>query len=270
MNLMAYDECEKSFDFQPNKPWPNNWPSFAWESKLVSGFTNTNQYVLNFSSKDVNFLHLFHTCHSQLSLSELGRIVLGWPNTENSIFLWKDFFSLYGFSQNTDLLIQQLQVFTSTPLSFQDWVNKKEVHLSELRILNSLEDIKPVHLILEWIAEQNLSHSHGVRALELGVELFLIGLQPDKILKSNLPPEKIIQEMEQKRKPLSSSQDQINKNNLKKILWPSHVSAQWQRKGDTTGLEIKLWCRNQIELEEKINKVNLLSVFNQLNHTNSG
>ncbi|MDE0118956.1 MAG: hypothetical protein OXM55_02980 [Bdellovibrionales bacterium] len=269
MNLTTYDECEKYLDFQPEKPWPNNWPPFSWENKLVSGFTHSykNQYVLNFSSTDVNFLHLFHTCHPQLNFSELGRIILGWSNREKNICSWQEFFSLYGFHQNTESLVQQLKIFTSTPVSFQAWVNKKAIHLSELRILNSLEDMKQIHFIFEWIAEQSPSHSQGIKILELGVELFLMSLDPDKILKSYFSPEKVIQEMEKKRNPLSSSQDQVNKNNLKKVIWPSQVSTQWQRRGDTTGLEIKIWCRNQKEWEEKIHRVNQLSVFNRLDRT---
>ncbi|MYE07740.1 MAG: hypothetical protein F4X95_03195, partial [Oligoflexia bacterium] len=113
MNLTSTSECEKSLDFQPEKSWPNNWPPFAWENKLISGFSCKNQHVLNFSSAEVNFLHLFHTCHPQLNFSELGRIILKWGDREKPICSWKEFFSLYGFHQNTESLIQQLKVFIS-------------------------------------------------------------------------------------------------------------------------------------------------------------
>ena len=266
MNLTSYSECEKTLDFQPEKPWPSHWPPFAWENKLISGFTPNksdpnscdNHPILNFSSTDVSFLQLFHTCHPQLNLSELGRLILKWSDREKPICSWKEFLPLYGFHHNIEFLIQQFKVFISTPMSFQSWVNKKAVHLSELRILNSLEDVTQIHFIFEWMAKQSPSHSQGIKVLELGVELFLMNMEPDKVLKSNLPPEKAIQEMEKKRKPIAFSKEEIKKSNLKKITWPPHVIAEWKRKGDLTGLEIKIWSQNTIELEKKINKIKQL------------
>ena len=264
MNLTSYSSCEKILDFQPDKPWPKSWPAFAWENILISNFTQASKFVLNFTSKDVKFLHLFHSCYSRLSFSELGRILLKWEKREKPIFSWEEFFSLYGFSQNTDFLMQQLKIFISTPVSFQDWVNTKGVHLAELRMLSSLKKTNQVHFIFRWITEQNLSHSIGVKALELGVELLLMDFHPEEILKLNISPEETIKAMEQKRKPLTAFQDQMKQRNLKKIIWPSHVTTQWHRKGDDTGLEIKLWCRNQTELEEKINRIHQMAIFNQL------
>ncbi len=261
MNLIAYNDCQKSLDFQPDTIWPKYWPAFAWENKLVSGFNNKNQVVLNFTSEDVNFLYLFHHCHPQLSLSEMGRILLRWNKTKKPVFSWKEFFSLYKLSQNTDFLIQQLKIFMSTPHSFQNWVNKKKLHPAELRVLNSIKNTKPIHFILEWIAGQNLSHALGMKALELSTELFLMGYQTDKILNPNISPEEAILEMEKKRKPFSFSLDQTKKKHLK-TTWPSHVTARWHRKGDQAGLEIKMWCRNQEDLEKKL--IGVKSAFQQL------
>lgn len=262
MNLTSYNICKKSLDFRPDTPWPKHWPAFAWEKIIISGFNRKNQSVLNFSSKDVKFLHLFHSCHPRLNLSELSRIILKWQIITKPIFSWKDFFSLYNL-QNTDFLIQLLKTFTFTPHSFQEWANKRGIHPAELRILNSLEKLDQALPVFKWIAEQNLSHSLGMKALELGVELLLMGVQVDEILQSNISPEEIVQTMEQKRKPLSASSDQIKKRKLKKIIWPSHVNAQWQRKGDKSGLEIKIWCQNQKELEEKTNIIHRMEIFNQ-------
>ena len=263
MNLTSYSICKKSLDFQPDTPWPKNWPAFAWDEIIIAGFSQTHQPVLNFHSEDVKFLHLFHSCHPQLSLSELSRIILNWKSIEKPTFSWSDFFSLYNL-QNPDFLIKILKVFSSTPAFFQKWANNKGLHPSELRILNSLESLTQANFIFHWIAEKNPSHSIGMRILELGVELLLMNIQADEILQSNLSLEEALQAMEQKRKPLSSSHDQIKNKRLKKIIWPTHVNAQWQRKGDKTGLEIKIWCQNQKELEEKIQRVHQLAIFNQL------
>ena len=254
MNLTIYKSCQKSLDFKPDRSWPKFWPSVSYENKLISGFTNIYQPVLNFKKEDVNFLHLFQHCHPRLNLSELGRIVISWSQIEPPPCSWTPFFKLYGLNQNTDFLIQQLKMFISTPFTFQNWVNTKEVHLNELRVLNSVEEIQPLYFILNWIAEHNLSHSNGIKALELSVELWLMGHTLEKILKTNLSPEKALLEMEHRRKPLSSSQDQIKKKQVQKIIWPSDMKAQWVRKGDKTGLQIQMWCRNLKDLDKKQNR----------------
>ena len=264
MKLTSYNICKKSLDFQPDTLWPDSWPAFAWEGEIIAGFNRTKAPVLNFQSEDVKFLHLFHSCHPKLNISELSRIALKWDSIKKPSFLWKDFFSLYNL-QNPDLLIKTLTVFSSTPASFQKWADKRGLHPYELRLCHSLEDPTQANCIFQWIAGKDLSRSLGMKALELGIELLLMNIQVDKILESNLSSEEVLHIMEQKRKPLSSSSDQVKNKKLKQMIWPAHVNAQWQRKGDKTGLEIKIWCQNQKELEEKIQRVHKLFIFNQLN-----
>ena len=264
MDLIPCNTCKKLLDFQPNKSWPKNWPAFSWEKILISGFTHTDKPVLNFKSEDVKFLHLFHSCYPDLHLSEMGRIISQWNNITFTDFSWKEFFSFYGL-QNTDLLIQQLKILVSTPSSFQDWVDKKEIHPTALRVLSSLKNIKQANFLFQWITKHNLSQSLGIKVLELGVELLLMDIPFNEILKSNLSPEDTIQAIEKKRKPLSTTKDEIKKRKLKNILWPSHVTGQWNRKGDKTGIEIKIWSQNQKELEEKINRIHQMNIFNHLN-----
>ena len=263
MDLIPFSICNKSLDFQPDAPWPKNWPAFAWNQFIVAGFKEKNFHALNFSSEDVKFLHLFHTCHPRLHLSEFSRITSLWKKTESFSFSWKDFFSKYDL-KNTRLFTSILPIFANTPLVFQKWVDQKKIHPSELRVLTSLKDIKSISSLLQWISEENLSHSLGISILEQGVELILMGTSLEEIFKNNLSQEEVLKTIEQKRKPLSHSEEQIKKEQLKKILWPSGIHSQWQRKGDKTGLEIKIWCQNQKELEEKLSKVNQLSIFQQL------
>ena len=262
MNLSSYDICQKALDFQPERPWPEGWPPFAYENELVSGFGRTNLPVLNFTAKDVKFLHLFHQCHPRLNFSELGRIVTKWAEIKPAPCSWGALFRLYGLNQNTDFLIGQLKIFISTPLSFQKWLSEKKAHLNELRILSAVKDTRPIHFILEWIAEKNLSHSLGVKALELSGELFLMGRKPRQILNPLLPPEKALLEMEQKRKPLAFSKDQTKQNQLQKAVWPSDTTAKWLRKGDKTGLQIHIWCQTPEDLDKKTKGIK--SAFHKL------
>ena len=263
MELISFNICNKSLDFQPDAPWPKNWPAFAWNQFIVAGFKENNSHVLNFSSEDVKFLHLFHTCHPHLHLSELSRITSMWKNIETLSFSWEDFFSTHNL-KNTHLLTSILPIFANTPPAFQKWVDQKKIHPSELRVLKSLKDIKPISPLLQWVAKENLSHSSGISVLEQGVELVLMGTPLEEVFKNNLSQEEVLKTIEQKRKPLSYSKEQTKKEKLKEILWPMGVNSQWLRKGDKTGLEIKIWCQNQKELDEKLTKVNQLSIFQKL------
>ena len=223
--------------------------------------------VVNFSARDTDFLSLFYACYPRLSLLELGRIVSVWQSApEKPDFLWKDFFSLYGFS-NADMVMAQIKYLRFTPLPFQDWVCQKDLHPSELRPLISLKDPKFAHPVCQWIAKHNLSRSLGVKALELWVELWL--MEPDtkieKLLHFSADPEKVIQAMEQKRKPVSYNRERTNARLLKRIIWPPHVNAQWHRKGDKTGLKLTIWCRNQKELEQKIKQISKTATFDNAN-----
>ena len=264
MKLVSHSICKKSLDFQPDKPWPENWPGFAWEKILISGFTHDNRPVLNFQSEDVKFLHLFHSCYPRLNLSEMGRIISNWENMSFPEFSWKDFFMFYDL-RNTEILIKQLKILINTPSVFQNWVCQKELHPSALRVLNSLQNIKTGDFLFQWIAEKNLSQSLGIKILELGVELILMDIPFTDILKPKPSPEKLIQLMEQKRKPVSTQYDDTQKKKLESIMWPTHATGQWCRKGDRTGLEIKVWSQNQKEWEEKINKITKMKIFNHVN-----
>lgn len=264
MNLMAYKDCTKILDFKPSKNWSHDWPAFSWETLLISHFNQQNKMVLNFTKKDISFLSLFYSCYNKLNLLELENIFVKWNPKKDLNFLWKDFFTLYGFGQNTEAFIQELNLFISLPPEFKNWIHKKDVHLKQLRLLKSIKPISKLNFIFNWICQQNLSYSLGIKALELSAELFLMGVLPHKILTLNTSPEEAIQIMEQTRKPISASQEQKNQKNLNQIIGSSHIKAQWQRKGDNTGIEIKLWCKNQEQLEEQIKRIQNKKLFNPL------
>jgi len=290
MNLLPYKACSKSLDFSPNTPWPDNWPAFSWEQYIVAGFNTKQQNSLNFSSKDLHFLDLFYSCYPQLSCLELAKILSYWKDKnikeckmvgrpEEKLMLthwkdknikdldfsflgfsWEEFFSLYQLNY-TETFTQIMKMLLFTPPEFQSWLHQKKVQPGELRILNSLKNIHQIHFILLWIADQNPSHRIGLNILEIGTELYLMGFKPEEILKPDTNPETALQTMKKKRHPISSSQDQIKKEKLQQINWPLNTTAQWSRKGDKTGIEIKIWCQNQTEWTEKVTQLNNLPIF---------
>ena len=108
MKIVPFTSCDSSFfDFQPQKKWPKSWPPFAWDYKLITGFTQAqgdHHPVLEFNDKRKHekcddFLKLFHSCYPQLRLPELGRILNKWDIKQLSGFSWPVFFALYHYHQ---------------------------------------------------------------------------------------------------------------------------------------------------------------------------
>ena len=270
MDLIKKENCKKLLNFQTVRKWPVNWPPFAWETTQISGFNSSSIYALNFHSYDVNFLHLFYSCYPKLHLPELAQIAIKWKNIEPYFFTWSEFFALYNLHQTANDLKKQFQVILSTPLYFQNWLTEKKIHLNELRIFNVVDDINSLNFMFKWLHENNVSKTHGLTALELAGELLLMGYKENDILPSHTDSVELsVQYMEQKRKKNTLSKDQDKQKYLQQIAWPSHANGRWLRKGDETGLEIKLWCKNQEDMIKKIEQINKGEVLNKLFSSNS-
>jgi hypothetical protein len=54
------------------------------------------------------------------------------------------------------------------------------------------------------------------------------------------------------RYPRSKKQDQVAQDWLSTLPWPSKSQVKWQRKGDTAGIEIKLFATSPQELNKHI------------------
>ena len=273
MKLIPSTACNSVFfDFQPQKKWPESWPPFAWDHKLITGFTQGGHHlVLEFNDKIMPekcnyFLKLFHSCYPQLSLPELGRILSKWDIKQLPGFSWSDFFALYHYHQDFSFLKIFFTKLTATPTFFQNWVTEKKLHIGDLRILNTIPNINDLLFMFQWIAEKKVSHLHGVTALELAGELLLMGFKETDILNKNFwdNPQAMVQHIEQKRKVNTLSKDREQQKKLKSTTWPSQVHGQWVRRGDQSGLEIKLWCKSHGELQKKLKTLSNLDTLNKV------
>ena len=261
MKLIPLTSCDfRFFDFQPHKTWPKGWPPFSWNQKLITGFSHCDHpYALEFNNSEKHekyehFSHLFHTCYPQLNLPEFGRILNKWGIKQLPGFSWQNFFALYNYHQDLHFLKNFFTKLLATPNDFQNWVTEKKVHINDLRILNCIPNINDLSFMFQWISEKNVSHFHGVKALELAGELILMEFKEAEILNEKLKdnPQAMIQHIELKRKNKTLSQDQKKQQQLEHTIWPNQTQGQWVRKGDQTGLEIKLWCKNQNEMQKKL------------------
>ena len=121
------------------------------------------------------------------------------------------------------------------------------------------------HLFFNGLQKKHLSPTWS-NSLELAGELLLMGFKETDILNKNLwdDPQAMVQHIEQKRKGNTLSRDQEQQKKLKNTTWPHQVHGQWVRKGDQSGLEIKLWCKNQRELQKKLETLSNLDTLNKV------
>ncbi len=268
MELLHKSVCERSLDFQPQKNWPIGWPAYAWDKKLVAGFTSSCDKALNFKAHECDFLSLFHSCYPELNCLELGRIVTQWKNPP--FVLWSAFFKLYRLHQDEQVLRDRLQILLATPPLFQKWVVNKRVHLNELSILEAINHVDDLQFMFQWLSQKDVSYTLGVKALEWAGELILMGFSEKDILRKDLTEDAtaMVQSIELLRKPHTLSHDQAHKKAVECLALPAQVRATWNRKGDKSGLEIKLWCQNQKELSQQLKTLNKTPLFNFLNTNN--
>ncbi len=266
MELIALKECDKSFDFQALAEWPEFWPPFAYNKIQISGFKSQNPLALNFKPP-VNFLSLFFSCHPRLQLSELADINHRWNTIPPEWdFTWGAFFKAYGLHQEVKSIQKLLTSLKSTPLSFQNWVSKKQAHFNDLRILNSFKNTKDLSTLFDWMEKKQVSHAQGVKALRGAGELLLMGKDISPAL--NHSPERSSEEdlqvLEQMRHPHTSLRDEAQKRKIQEALWPSGTQSEWVRKGDRAGLQIKIWCKTPQEFDKKWNQIHKTVLSNSL------
>ena len=129
MKWVDRDKCHLELNFTPKRPWPKVFPSMSWKNWMIAGFENSSSPVLDLS--DMGSLAVaLHSCHPQLSLSELARLYTTIEHGPlNAEIDWTDFFSRYGLHSNENLKLT-LSKLNQCPIpnmaSHQLWNLKSE------------------------------------------------------------------------------------------------------------------------------------------------
>jgi hypothetical protein len=108
------------------------------------------------------------------------------------------------------------------------------------------------------LARLDLSRSEGVRAMELGAELFMMGRPLNDILPSGDDGAAYLKRLEKWRRPNSLGRDEQWRETVKQWPWPSQVQGKWQRFGDQSGLEVNIRSTSPEDFHRKLER--LLSI----------
>lgn len=254
MLIKPLTQCSRGLDFQPRKAWPEVLPALSWRGHLLCGFERAQGEAVELG--DVALLAAFTAIYPKLGLGEFARwrkaLSAQWPEECRE---WQDGFArTYGWRWS-DRLSQTLDALLQTPLVFQAWVDTKEVAPRDLSPLLALPNIADFDLFLRALADLPVSRSEGTRALELGVELFLLDRPLNDLLPASDAPQEYLRRLERWRRPRTEQADESWRQELSRWPWPSQVQGQWSRVGDQAGLEIKIRTTSPQDLNKKLERL---------------
>lgn len=250
--LKNLSQFQSDLNFQPEAQWPSFLPAYAWQDQLLSGFERKESQVVVL---DGDLFQAFHHCHPRLSICELARVFEKFEN----IYPEKDFtelFQPYGFKYSQRLR-QFFQKLLLLPVDFQQWCNKKQLMPNDLAILNSFEETTELSAVLEKIVDLNASKSKGIEILELASELILMNQSENvtEALTSFNTADTLLTKLRRLRKPVFSTQMDLQKQKLNQLSWPANTQAQWQNSGDQSRLELKLSSSGPDDLKNKLHQL---------------
>jgi hypothetical protein len=237
-------QCDRSLDFQPRQSWPEVLPALAWRGYLLSGFNRRQQRGTGEAALDLseaNLVDVMKAAYAELSLGEMARCLRLLQLHLPAVYaeFREPLLNAYGWRWS-ERLQETLDLLLATPLEFQAWVDEKKTGPRDLASLLALPQIEAFLPFLSALARLSISKSEGVRALELGVELFLMGRELSDLLPSGENPGLYLRQLEKWRRPRAAGHDEHWREDVSRWPWPSHVQGRWQRFGDEAGLEIKI------------------------------
>jgi hypothetical protein len=261
MPNLSVTQCVRHLNFEPRRLWPEALPAIAWRGELISGFERKSGAAVDvYETNRSGLIETLKAVYPELGLAETARLSLRLAVTmpETWAELREGFFRAYNLRWN-DRLGELLNLVASAPAAFQSWVDEKSVSPRDLSPLLALnENLRAFHPFLEAMTELRFSRNEGVRALELGAELFLMGRPLSDLLPSTADAQKYLRQLELWRRPVSLENDQEWRADVQKWPWPAQVQGEWQRFGDQSGLEVKIRATSAEDFNKKLER--LLSI----------
>jgi len=257
MQTTSIAQCGKDLDFQPRRQWPAALPAYAWRGQLLCGFGRESGMALDlFELQRAPLIEALKAVHPKLALCELARLSSALERTWPEMFmeLREGLFQEYALRWS-ERLEQTLRLLKDTPPSFQEWTGEKDLGARDLSVLLALTAPREFDPFLEALPRLNLSRAEGVRAMELGAELFMMGRPLNDILPSGDQGATYLRQLEKWRRPNSSGQDEQWRETVKHWPWPSQVQGKWQRFGDQSGLEVNIRSTSPEDFHKKLERL---------------
>lgn len=251
MNIesIKLQDCLRGLDFEPEIDWPQALPCYSYNQELLCGFNrplSSNETVIPLQGKS---LPLFiKALYPQLSFMELIRLSSKLLPLNSNDF--EELWSLYQYRDIANIrpLISKVLVL---PKEVQKWLHQKKVGPQDLAPFKALETINLLQDYWDLFLKSQFSKSDGVKTLELLIELILLGFSTKEIIpEESLNGSTWYQHLYALRFPKSSLQDQKSEELVRQALWPNKTEARWTRRGDRSGVELKLFFTHPDELKK--------------------
>lgn len=254
MVLKPISQCSRYLDFQPHRAWPGVLPAVAWRGHLVCGFERLGGEAVEVD--EAPLIDTLKAVYPELALSEVARFLRALERTSPEMRLeFRDSIcAAYGLRWN-DRLHQTFEALLATPVEFQNWADQKKLGARDLAPLLALASVADFVPFLRALIELPVSKSEGVRALELGVELYMLGRPLNDLLPTSDKPGPYLRRLEQWRRPLSAESDESWRQTVAGWPWPAQTQGQWQRFGDQAGLEIKIRASNPQDFLKQLERL---------------
>ncbi len=262
MIIKPISQCSKVLDFSPRRVWPAALPVLSWKGHMVCGFDRAAASAPAASQaeavdvSDRLFLDVWQACHPELALAELARLTAALQNMNREFFveIGEGLFALYGLRLN-DRLMQVLEVLVGCPREFQTWCDDKKMSARDLAPLLAVADVREISPLLLELPKMMISKFEGARALELFVELYLMGRPLNDLLPTSDNGGLYVRRLERWRRPGASERDEEWRKTVGEWPWPAQVQAEWQRFGDQAGLEIKIRTTSPDDFAKKLERL---------------
>lgn len=245
MKVKAIKECDNVFSFYQRRPLKMGFPILAWGTHIITP-VQEGKDVVSLDPQSTNLAQLICDLYPDMSLVELASL------EENLWQLDLDIFpqvvekcNLY-YSEN---LTTTLEILRQAPEEFRNWAHERRVSVRDLAPLRC-EVSKEFTFVLEQIVRTRATRQQGAQILEIAVELYLGGTPLSEVMNLSESAEIWLAHLKKIRYPLASNADREMQNKIKSLPWPSHVEAEWQRRGDQAGIQIKLFAQSENELNK--------------------
>lgn len=254
--LCPMSQCDNGLDFKPLYQWPAGLPAVAVNSVVLAGFSQELVFNHRIEERQSEAIAgLFRSLYFELSFAEMSSLIQkakAFPWFPTSLIAQK-----FGWQANEQffLIAAALQ---AAPVGFQKWCGDKKVSPQDLLPLLSATSLDLKYFFHDLL-RFNLSKSLGVKALEIGIELMLMGKNPEELTGEKLlafiekhqpPGEAWLNALKTLRYPDTSLRDQEQAEKMTSLPWPGASQAKWTRQGDRSGIELKLFVSQPSDLKK--------------------
>lgn len=230
--LCSAQDCDASLRFDPKTPWPEGLPAVAVNQLIFAGWGQDLVFNHSLDTSDKNEIaNLFRSLYFELSFGEIAH--LAQKAKSHAWFPLEDVIRKFNMEPNAQFM-RLTQIFLGLPKGFQTWCIQRKVSAQELLPLMIQLNLSLKSLYLK-ILNSNLSRSQGMNALEIAIDLYLLGKSEEELHLT----EKYLNEsgaawcdhLKQLRFPEAAKRD-----------WPGTSQARWSSKGKKAGgLELTLF-----------------------------